>query len=223
MGTSSAPARRTTARRRGSEAVAGELLEAALVEFAAHGFEGASTRAIAARAGWHQPQINYYFSSKEELWRAAVDQLFQRLDAEVIAGLDGAADSPAAVLAAAVRRFVRFSARHPELHRIMNLEATADSERLDWLVDGHVRERYAVVSRLWSAVRATGSGADLSALEVWELLIGVGALPFANAPLLARLADVDLTDDAVIDAHAARLATFLLPDGLTVASEHRDG
>ena len=40
------------------------LIEAAVHEFAAHGFDGASTRAIAMRAGVHQPQINYHFASK---------------------------------------------------------------------------------------------------------------------------------------------------------------
>ncbi|MEZ5226595.1 MAG: helix-turn-helix domain-containing protein [Acidimicrobiales bacterium] len=39
------------------------LVEAALHEFAAHGFDAASTRAIATRAGTHQPQINYHFES----------------------------------------------------------------------------------------------------------------------------------------------------------------
>ncbi|MDT7794563.1 MAG: TetR/AcrR family transcriptional regulator [Mycobacterium sp.] len=34
------------------------LLESALVEFGAKGFDGASTRAIAARIPAHKPQIN---------------------------------------------------------------------------------------------------------------------------------------------------------------------
>jgi hypothetical protein len=41
-----------------------ELLKSALVEFGAKGFDGASTRAIAARIQAHQPQINYHFESK---------------------------------------------------------------------------------------------------------------------------------------------------------------
>src|SRR5512143_2465459 len=49
------------------------LLEAALAEFGAKGFAGASTHAIARRIGAHQPQINYLFASKEALWSAAVD------------------------------------------------------------------------------------------------------------------------------------------------------
>src|ERR1700760_166303 len=52
------------------------LLESALVEFGAKGFDGASTRAIAARIHAHQPQINYHFESKTALWTAAVDHLF---------------------------------------------------------------------------------------------------------------------------------------------------
>ncbi len=52
------------------------LLESALVEFGAKGFDGASTRAIAPRVQAHQPQINYHFESKTALWTAAVDYLF---------------------------------------------------------------------------------------------------------------------------------------------------
>src|SRR6202034_2792788 len=52
------------------------LLESALVEFGAKGFDGASTRAIASRVESHQPQINYHFESKTALWTAAVDHLF---------------------------------------------------------------------------------------------------------------------------------------------------
>ncbi|MDT5326002.1 MAG: TetR/AcrR family transcriptional regulator, partial [Mycobacterium sp.] len=46
------------------------LLESALAEFGAKGFDGASTRAIARRVQAHQPQINYHFESKTALWTA---------------------------------------------------------------------------------------------------------------------------------------------------------
>jgi hypothetical protein len=49
-------------------------------------------------------------------------------------------------------------------------------------------------------------------LEAWEILIGVGALPFANAPLLHRLAAFR-PDAAAVDAHAERLIAMLLPLG----------
>jgi len=175
---------RTRTRRSSADLVAG-LLEAAAVEFAAHGFTGASTRRIAERAGAHQPQINYHFTSKEQLWRATVDHLFSLMDA-TLAGFD---DGPSTgeAFEAVLRSFLVFSADHPELDRIINLEATAPSPRLDWLVATHLLPRYAAVSAAWARLRAAGLGADLTAAEVWELLTSFGAMHFANAPMLSRL------------------------------------
>src|SRR6201994_712870 len=62
--------------RRNRSDIREELLQSALVEFGAKGFDGPSTRAIAARIHAHQPQINYHFESKTALWTAAVDHLF---------------------------------------------------------------------------------------------------------------------------------------------------
>jgi AcrR family transcriptional regulator len=62
-----------------------EVLDAALVEFADHGFEGASTEDIARRAGISQPYLFRLFGTKKELFKAAVArclretlELFQR-------------------------------------------------------------------------------------------------------------------------------------------------
>src|SRR5438105_4645959 len=72
--------------RRTRDDIRQQLLESALVEFGAKGFDGASTRSIAQRVDAHQPQINYHFDSKEALWAAAVDHLFELLGEE-LAGL----------------------------------------------------------------------------------------------------------------------------------------
>src|ERR1700736_3891913 len=63
-------------RRRARTDIRQALLESALGEFGAKGFDGASTRAIALRVQAHQPQINYHFETKTALWMAAVDHLF---------------------------------------------------------------------------------------------------------------------------------------------------
>jgi len=175
------------------------LLEAALEEFAAHGFDGASTRAIAARAGVHQPQINYHFDGKEALWRAAVDHLFTELD-------DALAD--AADRAEAVRRFVRFAAARPELNRIMVQEATSDSGRLEWIVERHVRARYELVTAL------VGDGVD--PLIAYYSLIGAASLLYVNAPEARRLSGRDPVTPEVIEAHAdlvVRLVDAMAEEG----------
>jgi AcrR family transcriptional regulator len=54
------------------------LLHAATDSFAELGYEGASLRQIADDAGVSFQLITYYFGSKEELWVATVDYLFER-------------------------------------------------------------------------------------------------------------------------------------------------
>src|SRR6185295_368409 len=142
------------------------LLDAALVEFGAKGFDGASTRAIAGRIGAHQPQINYHFASKEALWTAAVDHLFAELR-RAMEGLDFVAagrgpddvEHVAATFAEGIRRFVRFAAARPELNRIMVHEATAASDRLAWMIEHHVKPLYDAGRALWRRLRAAGIAA----------------------------------------------------------------
>jgi AcrR family transcriptional regulator len=195
--------------RRSSDTVVADLLEAAAAEFAAHGFAGASTRRIAERAGAHQPQINYHFTSKEQLWRATVDHLFGLMDA-ALAGLDGSGPREEA-FAAVLTAFIQFSADRPELDRIINVEATAPSARLDWLVTTHLAPRLALVGAVWDELRADGRGADLTSGEVWELVTSFGAMHFANAPMLAQLGIHTGDGRTEASAHAGRLLAVLFP------------
>ncbi|MAI26274.1 MAG: hypothetical protein CMN75_09590 [Spirochaeta sp.] len=59
------------------------MLDAALGAFSELGFDGASTREIASRAGVNQGLIPYYFGSKQGLWREAVGRSFTQLQSEV--------------------------------------------------------------------------------------------------------------------------------------------
>ena len=187
------------------------LLDAALREFAAHGFEGASTRAIATAAGTHQPQINYHFDSKDELWKAAVDHLFDRLDqavseqlGETVPGWD-TRDG----FAANVRAFVRAAAGLPELNRIMVQEATIDSDRLHWIVERHTRPRFELVTEQWRRLREEGLVADIDEVVLYYSLVGAASLAYVNAPE-ARLLGHDTLTDTFIEAHADALVTMFL-------------
>src|ERR1700693_3710105 len=53
------------------------VLEAALEEFAARGLDGASTAAIAAKAGISQPYVFRLFGTKKELFTAVISRCFR--------------------------------------------------------------------------------------------------------------------------------------------------
>ncbi|MEU8285352.1 TetR family transcriptional regulator [Micromonospora sp. NPDC048905] len=57
-------------RKRDPERTRERILDAAFIEFSEHGFAGARTGAIAARAGVNQQLISYYFDGKDGLYRA---------------------------------------------------------------------------------------------------------------------------------------------------------
>jgi AcrR family transcriptional regulator len=201
--------------RRTREDIRQQLLESALVEFGAKGFDGASTRSIAQRADAHQPQINYHFASKEALWFAAVDQLFgllreQLAEVPLLAGTDDPARL-ASAFAEAVRRFVRFAAAHPELNQIMVHEATEDSDRLHWMVDRHVRPIYNATRAAWQRLRDAGIAAPIDAALVHYVIVGAASLPFVDAPEARLLIGAEPTDAVWVDAHAAGLVATLLP------------
>src|SRR5260370_17942221 len=59
----------------------GAILDAAITELAARGFEGASIRAIADRLGLQHPPITYHYRSKDILSRAAAAHAFAHIRA----------------------------------------------------------------------------------------------------------------------------------------------
>jgi len=197
---------------RGSEQVRERLIEAAIGEFAAHGFEGSSGRRIAAEAGAHQSQINYHFSSKDDLWKASVERLLAELDAQLLDPLAQVDDTEArALFAATVRGLVEFAARRPELNRIMMHEGAAPSDRLAWFVDTHTRARHKALVELWDTLVAGGDAAAVDRDAVYHSLIGAASLFYANAPE-AELLGITPTRQAMIDRHAASVvAMFLNP------------
>lgn len=187
MAGSSSPLRR----RSGSHEVRERILQSAAREFASLGFDGASTRTIAERSGVHQAQIGYHVGSKEDLWRATVDFLFARLRSHLDQALPESLDlpvvDPVAVFADVIRRHVAHTAKHPELSRIMLMETGTKSARVDWLLKNHVRPTLAALELVWAEVRAVGGGRNVSAEEVFMVMIGLAPTPFAQAGLMRPL------------------------------------
>ena len=156
-----------------------------------------------------QPLLNYHFRSKEELWQAAVDSMFELLNQtldERTAGLRGVDEVTSAKLR--VREFVTFSARNPQLHRIIMQESKADGPRMDYLVDRHVRPIYERTTGC-SRRGAPSAVPPIPAAHLYYILTGAGPTMFVLAPECRRLSSLDPSDDAVIEAHADAVCLLL--------------
>lgn len=189
------------------------LLDAAIRRFATSGYDSASTRQIETEAGVKRGLIGYHFGTKEALWKASATWMFERAAAELRAAEAGAANvDPVGRLRYFVRAFVRFSARNPEVNRLMVREGMDDDWRLDWLVEHIVRPWYERVRALFEEAQRLGAAPDMPYHHFFYVFVGAGALLFSMAPEAERLAGIDPTDDEVIGAHADALANLLFPE-----------
>ena len=69
-------ARQTEPRRRDPERTRAQLLEAALTDFADHGFHGARVDRITRAVGCNPRLLYHYFGSKEKLYVAVLEEVF---------------------------------------------------------------------------------------------------------------------------------------------------
>jgi AcrR family transcriptional regulator len=83
-----------------------QILEAALDVFADEGFEGATTKEIAAQADVTQGLIYFYFPSKEDLFFAAFEHQAQRLVEHLDLSSEGSDEPPDVVIHRGLTRFV---------------------------------------------------------------------------------------------------------------------
>ncbi|WP_373492463.1 TetR/AcrR family transcriptional regulator [Parasphingorhabdus sp.] len=192
-----------------------KLLEAAVVQFGKFGFAGTSVRKIADEAGVNHGSIKYHYSSKDELWRAAVAYLYKLLEEAVHQDEAGWENmSPREQIVNSATNYIRFSARHPELSRIIFFETMHESERLDWLVENFIRPYTSrAIARAALAQEQGVYRADVSPMYLQYINITAAKNIFLIAPQIKRAFDIDVFDEDEIERHIeAVLKITLLPD-----------
>lgn len=188
------------------------ILRAALKAFAQRGFEGASTREIAAEAGVNHGLIPYYFGSKEKLWQAAVDLAFGDLETGFEAAqADANLLDDRARVERVIQAHVRFVAAHPEFVRLMHDEGKRGGPRMRWLVDQHVKRLYGVIEAIVERARGRGMlHEDITPLHFFYVFAGATGLLFHQAEECKRLTGQDPFAPEIVEQHARVVARMLL-------------
>jgi TetR/AcrR family transcriptional regulator len=125
------------------------ILEAAEKIFAEAGFKGATTAAIAARAGVPKANLHYYFQTKEELYRAVIERVLNAWLAAA-SSFDNN-DDPAEALARYIEAKMDLARSMPLSSRIWAIEimrgAPVVQDFLDTTLAQWVAERSRIVWR----------------------------------------------------------------------------
>jgi TetR/AcrR family transcriptional regulator len=197
------------------------ILTAALEIFATHGFEGSSLRQIAQHAGLQHQLVVYHFRTKDALWREVVSSIFEESWRE--RGLSHWAEQvnvqgPAKALREMLRAFAWFTARHPELHRLLCFEGQADSVRLEWLIETYLRPHYEISTAAIRAAQKAGKARHGDPGRLHYAVIGVITTGLVFSKEYRHMTGLDPFLPAEVEK-VVELACDLL--GLTVSRQRR--
>lgn len=193
-------------------APADDVLAAALHAFAIHGYQGVSVRTLNRELGVSHNLLHQRFGSKEAIWYAAVDWGFGGLVEQLARADDDRAD-PLERLRAFIRTFVAFNARHPDLLRIANAEGGQPTERLDYLLDNHVRPTIERFSPVFDQLIDAGRLKDLPREAIYFLITSGAGTMYSNDAMTRALFSADALAPDRVDDYADSVATIIL-DGL---------
>ena len=189
-----------------------KLLDAAIQAFSENGFKGTSTRDIADRAGVHHPLITYHFKNKDQLWRAATDRIFREFNISLVTAMDEIPEVDAKRRAETfIRTYVHYAHGQPALHKIILQESSHPSDRLDWLIENHLRPLFdEVVKSLVELKRLGIAPSGEPALLFNMMRVSAGGL-LALATEIRGTSDLDLNSDQSLEALADMIIRCFLP------------
>jgi TetR/AcrR family transcriptional regulator len=197
-----APRQRRTVANVGNGSAAREaILRAARSEFAAKGLDGARVDEIAQRAGANKQLIYYYFGSKDDLYRAALESVYAEIrDLERGLHLDDL--PPEEAMAALVEFSFDYLCAHPDFIGLLNHENARGAP--------HVRASAAIratSSPLIDLIRATLKRGErtrvfrrgIDPVELYISIAGMSYFYFSNRLTLGSIfgRDLDRTESVV--------------------------
>ena len=189
-----------------------KLLDAALEAFSENGFKGTSTRDIAERAGVHHPLITYHFKNKEELWRAAADRIFRQFnEALARAQEEVAGQCPKSRMASMIRAYVHYAASQPALYKVMLQESSYSSDRLEWLIETHLRPMFEATIKQIEDLQELGVAPPGDPALLFNMIrVSSGGL-LALGLEMKGTSDVDLDAPGMLDELADMIINIFLP------------
>lgn len=187
-----------------AEATRAALVSAALELFGRKGFDGTSTREIAAAANANIGSIAYHFGSKEGLRLAAADRIVETIQAVAAQAFAGAGpDAPLtlspkeaeAQIDAAVERMVGFMVARPEAGEIVQFvlrELSTPTDALDRIYSGVFEPVHRRLCALWAAATGEPAESERTRIAVFMMIGQVVYFRIARAAVLRRMGWSDI-------------------------------
>jgi TetR/AcrR family transcriptional regulator len=168
---------------------------AGLKVFAQFGFRGSTLDQIAAESGLSKPNILYYFSSKEAIYEALLDQLLTDW-LQPVRDIDPAGDPVEEILIYA-RHKLKMSRLYPRESRLYANEIIQGAPRIKSVLTGELRD---VVATLAQLIKNWSEAGLIRVIDPYHLIFSIWAMTQHYADfdvqVQAVLGDGDHFDDA---------------------------
>lgn len=195
-----------------SSAARSAILAAARAEFSAKGLTGARVNEIAARAGVNKQLIYYYFGSKEDLYRAALEVVYTEIRTQE-RSLKLGDMQPEEAMATLIGFSFDYLAQHPDFIGLLNHE-NAQGAR-------HVRDSSAIrdtnsplieliAKTLARGIRARVFRRGIDPVELYISVAGMSYFFFSNRLTLASIFGRDLSSADAVGAYRAHVVAFAM-------------
>ncbi|PIF76090.1 TetR family transcriptional regulator [Variovorax sp. 54] len=176
------PQRRTGVREAAAQATRDSILKAATKVFAKYGYDGGSVEKISKAAKSYDRMIYYYFGSKEGLFIAVLEGIYQRMDdAEAAIALD--ASRPVEALTEVIRFVLGYYRKNPEFVTLLNTENLHKGRHISKSL--RAREYSSRAVAIISEILASGGAqglfrTDLVARDIYLLIASTGYFYTSN-------------------------------------------
>lgn len=178
-----------------------KILDAALEEFAAHGYAGARVQAIAQRAGLNKQLISHHFGGKQALYQAVMSERRLRGGGELVATAGAMPDAMASFFDAA--------SADPEWLRVLLWEALEADDEMGTAALDVRRARYEQRLDWVEAEQAAGHlPADLDPQLLLLSLFGAVLYPLLLPDVAEIMTGHRPDSDEFADAYRAHLVAF---------------
>lgn len=199
-------------RTRAPEQTRRAILDAAIAEFSEKGFAGGRVDDIAARTATTKRMIYYYFGGKEQLYAAALEEMYGGIrDAESRLDLD--ALPPDAAMRRMVETTFDHHAAHPEFVRMVSVENILEARHVR--ESPSIRARNAAVIGKLERLLARGVAAGVfrpgvDPLDLHLLISGFCFYRVSNRHTLGAIYGVEMREPSRVAAHRLMIADAVL-------------
>jgi len=198
------------------------ILDAAVRQFSENGLAGARTEQIAEAAGVNKALLYYYFTSKEDLYAAAIEAVIGSVRADSFSVLEAEISAGERIVHIVLRNFDR-SYSYPAMRSLMQQEMVrlhrGEENSLAPMVEKFFRPLWLMMDKVIAEGIASGELVSADPAQMRHAALGANILYFLTAPLSQLVYGTDPMERGAL-AFRRQAAIEFLGQAIFVDREH---